>query len=268
MTDTTAPSTRGGYNFSGSGIVIAGGTSGVGLATARYLADAGATRQVLVGRNEVRGKEAVVQLQISNPECEVLFISADVNEAGAAEDVVRQAQSHLGSVDILINSTVAQYQPTLLHDIEPEKLVDILIQQAIGPILMSRAVVPVMREQKSGSIVTVASDAAKVPTPGETTIGAAMAALVTFSQTLAVEAKRYGVRVNVLTPSLIVNTGSYDRAMNAEFSKKIFDKIVSQAQLGLTEPEDLANAILFLASPMSRRITGQVISVNGGISVV
>jgi len=137
----------------------------------------------------------------------------------------------------------------------------------VGCLLLSRAMIDVMREQQSGSIINIASDAAKVPTPGETVLGAAMAAIVTFSQTLALEAKRYGVRVNVLTPSLIVNTGSYDRAMTAEFSKKIFDKIVSQAHLGLTEPKDLANAILFLASPMSRRITGQVISVNGGISI-
>ena len=266
--DTPQPYGHGGYDFSRSGILIAGGTSGVGLATARYFADAGAMKQVLVGRNEIRGKDALARLEKTNPECDVLFVAADINEAGAADEVVRQAQDHLGEVDILVNSTVAQYQPTLLHDIEPEKLIDILVQQAIGPILMSRAVAPVMRGLGRGSIITIASDAAKVPTPGETGIGAAMAAIVTFSQTLAVEAKRYGVRVNVLTPSLIVNTGSYDRAMNAEFSKKIFDKIVSQAQLGLTEPEDLANAILFLASPLSRRITGQVISVNGGISVV
>jgi 2-hydroxycyclohexanecarboxyl-CoA dehydrogenase len=271
MTDahiTSAPSPRDGYDFRGTGIVIAGGTSGVGLSTARYFADCGAAKQVIVGRNEARGKDAVTALAASNPECDVLFVAADINEVGAADDVVRQAKEHLGDVDVLVNSTVAQYQPTLLHNIAPEKLMDILVQQALGPVLMSRAVVDVMRERGRGSIVTIASDAAKVPTPGETGIGAAMAAIVTFSQTLAVEAKRYGVRVNVLTPSLIVNTGSYDRAMSAEFSKKIFDKIVSQAQLGLTEPEDLANAILFLASPLSRLITGQVISVNGGISVV
>ena len=98
-------------------------------------------------------------------------------------------------------------------------------------------------------------------------LGGAMAAIVTFTRTLALEAKRYGVRVNAITPSLIVDTGSFDRAMNQEFSKKIFDKIVSQAHLGLTTPDDLANLILYLASPLSRLITGQVISVNGGISV-
>ena len=115
--------------------------------------------------------------------------------------------------------------------------------------------------------VTIASDAAKVPTPGETCLGAAMAAIVTFSRTLALEAKRYGVRVNAITPSLIVDTGSYDRAMDQEFSKKIFDKITAQAHLGLTEPVDLANLVLFLASPLSRLITGQVVSVSGGLTM-
>jgi NAD(P)-dependent dehydrogenase (short-subunit alcohol dehydrogenase family) len=162
---------------------------------------------------------------------------------------------------------VAPYQPTLLHDIPTAELLQILVQQAAGPLLMSRAVVPFMRAQKSGAIINIASDAVKVPTPGETAIGSAMAAIVTFSRTLALEAKRYGVTVNAITPSLIVNTGSYDRAMNLEFSKKIFDKIVSQAHLGLTEPEDLANRALFFASPMASKITGQVVSVNGGISV-
>jgi NAD(P)-dependent dehydrogenase (short-subunit alcohol dehydrogenase family) len=95
-----------------------------------------------------------------------------------------------------------------------------------------------------------------------------MAAIVTFSKTLALEVKRYGIRVNIITPSLIVNTGSYDRVMeDSSFSKKIFDRIVSAAHLGLTEPEDLADAILFLASHHAKRITGQVISVNGGISI-
>lgn len=133
---------------------------------------------------------------------------------------------------------------------------------------MTRAVLPYLRSQGSGAIVNIASDAAKVPTPGETGIGAAMAAIITFSQTLAVEGKRDGIRVNVLTPSLITDTASFDRAMSQEFSKKIFDKISRQAGLGMTEPSDLAHAALFLTSPRSRRITGQVVSVNGGISVV
>jgi len=248
-------------------VVIAGGTSGVGLWTAQTLALAGAPSIVLIGRNEDRGRAAVEQVRARCPEVEVSFLPADVNDPRQAERVTAQSQETLGGVDVLVNSTVASYSPVLLHKIPLDDVHDILVRQSVGCLLLSRAMIDVMREQQSGSIINIASDAAKVPTPGETVLGAAMAAIVTFSQTLALEAKRYGVRVNVLTPSLIVNTGSYDRAMTAEFSKKIFDKIVSQAHLGLTEPKDLANAILFLASPMSRRITGQVISVNGGISI-
>ena len=195
------------------------------------------------------------------------FISTDVNTVEGATALVGTATEQMGGLDIVVNSTVAPYMPVLLHDMPIQDLHAVLTQQALGTLLVCRAAIDVMRPARSGAIVNIASDAQRVPTPGETGIGAAMAAIITFSQTLAVEAKRYGVRVNVLTPSMIVGTGSYERAMAAAFSKKIFERITSQAHLGLTEPQDLANAILFLASPLARRITGQVISVNGGISV-
>ncbi|HEX3962461.1 MAG TPA: SDR family oxidoreductase [Trebonia sp.] len=257
----------GACDFSERGILIAGGTSGVGLATAMAFASAGARRLMLVGRDAKRGKDAVDRVTSAHPQSVPAFLSADLNVPGAAEEVIAAAIPHLGRLDVLVNSTVAPYQPTLLHDIPPGELLSVLVQQAAGPMLMSRAAVPVMRAQHGGAIINIASDAVKVPTPGETVIGAAMAAIVTFSRTLALEAKRYGVTVNALTPSLIANTGSYDRAMDREFSKKVFDRIISQAHLGVTEPEDLAAVILFLASPSAAKITGQVISVNGGISV-
>lgn len=254
--------------FAGQGVVIAGGTSGVGLATAIEYVRAGCTQLVVIGRNEERGKLAVEAILEHAPDAHVEFISADLNDPASALETAETAHRVLGRIDVLVCSTAAVYQPTLLHDVAIEQLRDILVEQALGPLLMTRAVLPYLRSQGSGAIVNIASDAAKVPTPGETGIGAAMAAIVTFSQTLAVEAKRDGIRVNVLTPSLITDTASFDRAMSQEFSKKIFDKISRQAALGMTEPSDLAHAALFLTSPRSRRITGQVLSVNGGISVV
>ncbi|MTD12502.1 SDR family oxidoreductase [Nakamurella sp. YIM 132087] len=256
-----------GFDLAGRGVVITGGTSGVGLATAIAFARAGVRRPVLVGRNQERGKDAVRAVVAAVPDADPQFLAADANDPVMVEDAAATAVGLLGRVDVLVNSTVAPYQPTLLHHIPLADVATILTQQALGPLMMSRALLPHMQQSGGGSIINIASDAARVPTPGETVLGAAMAAIVTFSRTLAVEGKRNGVRVNVITPSLIVNTGSYDRAMSLEFSKKIFDKIVSQAHLGLTEPEDLANTVLFLASDLSRRITGQVISINGGISV-
>ncbi|HVV07940.1 SDR family oxidoreductase [Amycolatopsis sp.] len=266
MTDSV-PRADEGFDFSGSGVLIAGGTSGVGLATAVAFAQAGCRRLMLLGRNEERGKRALDHVLGAVPGAHAEFLSADANDPASATEAASETHRRLGGIDVLVNSVVAPYQPTPLHEIPVEEVRDILTQQALGPLVMSRAVLPFLREQGSGSVINIASDAAKVPTPGETVLGAAMSAIVTFSRTLALEAKRYGVRVNAITPSLIANTGSYDRAMAQPFSKKIFGKITSQAHLGLTEPEDLANLTLFLASPLSRLITGQVVSVNGGISV-
>lgn len=269
MSDRTdgPPHAADGYDFAETAVLITGGTSGVGLATATAFAQAGCRRLTVLGRNEERGKRAVEHVRNTVAGAEIEFLSADANDPATAEEAAREANRRMGSIDVLVNSTVAPYSPTLFRNTPIEDVAKVVTEQAVGPLLMSRAVLPHMAAQQSGSIVNIASDAAKVPTPGETCIGAAMGAIVTFSRTLALEAKRDGVRVNVITPSLIVDTGSYDRAMNEEFSKKIFERVISQAHLGLTEPGDLANLALFLASPMSRLITGQVVSVNGGISV-
>ena len=264
-----APRADEAFDFSGSAVLIAGGTSGVGLATAIAFAQTGCGRLMLLGRTQERGKRAVDRVLKSVPGAQAEFISADANDPVAAVEAAAEVHRRLGAIDVLVNSVVSPYQPTLFHDITADAVRDILTAQALGPLLMSRAVISFMRERGTGSIINIASDAAKVPTPGETCLSAAMAAIVTFSRTLALEAKRYGVRVNAITPSLIVDTGSFDRVMSQshEFSKKIFERITAQAHLGLTEPADLANLVLFLASPLARLITGQVISVNGGISI-
>jgi NAD(P)-dependent dehydrogenase (short-subunit alcohol dehydrogenase family) len=132
---------------------------------------------------------------------------------------------------------------------------------------MMHAVLPIMRAQGAGAIVNVASDAAKVATPGETIIGAAMGAILAFSRAAALEEKRSGIRINVLTPSLIANTPGAALIFSDPFSAKMFEKATAQAHLGVAEAEDLAVMAVFLSSPAARRITGQAISVNGGISV-
>jgi NAD(P)-dependent dehydrogenase (short-subunit alcohol dehydrogenase family) len=119
---------------------------------------------------------------------------------------------------------------------------------------------------EGSAIVNVASDAAKVPTPGESVIGAAMAGIAMFSRTFAMEAKRQKIRINVVTPSLVKNTLTHDRLMADRFSSKLFEKAIERAHLGVPDPADVAAAILFLLSPQSAKITGQVISVNAGIS--
>jgi 2-hydroxycyclohexanecarboxyl-CoA dehydrogenase len=249
-----------------SAVVVVGGTSGVGLAAARQFAAAGARGIALIGRNKERGTRALAALHDAAPAANVAYFHGDANDIASATAAFERALDRFAGVDVLINTTAGSYVPRLFFLTELADIGPMLVQQALAPMIMSRLALPAMREQRSGVIINVASDAAKVPTPGESVIGAAMAAIVVFSRTLAIEAKRDGIRVNVLTPSLIGNTDVYERIMADPFSAKLFSNAASLAHLGVTQPEDLAALMLFLASPAAARLTGQAISVNGGIS--
>lgn len=253
-------------SYQDSSVVITGGTSGVGLAAALQFADAGVQRLALVGRNAERGEAARKAVLRHKPGIQVEFIAADANKLEQARHAVAEAAGRLGGIDVLVNSTIGLYTPNPLQNIDPEDIEPIILQTVLAPLLMSRLVLPAMRERGGGVILNMASDAAKVPTPGETVLGAGMAAIVVFSRTLAMEAKRFGIRVNALTPSLIEGTPTAQRNQAGGFSAKLFEKIVPMAQLGVATPDDLAALIVFLAGPQAARLTGQTISVNGGIS--
>lgn len=255
-------------SFPDSTILITGGTSGVGLATAKRLASSGARRIALAGRNHERGARAVEAVKAVAPDADVHFVAGDANDLAQAQKIVETAASLLGSIHILVNCTAdnTRYKPEPLINLPAENIADTLLSVALAPMLMSRLVLPRMKQSNGGVIINIASDAAKVPTPGETVLGAAMSAICVFSRTLAMEAKRFGVRVNALTPSLIEGTPTAAAVQEGGFSAKLFAQVRSMAALGVCMPEDLAETIAFLVSPAAAKITGQVISVNSGIS--
>jgi NAD(P)-dependent dehydrogenase (short-subunit alcohol dehydrogenase family) len=238
----------------------------VGLETAAQFAERGA-RVVVLGRDPQRGLRACEFCRERAPGASVEFVAVDATDPRAAVEAERVARSKLGgAIDVLVNTSGPSHLPSLLHQIPIEEVRTIIDRLVLPPLHMTHAALPAMRERRSGSVINIASDAAKVATPGETIIGAAMAAIVMFSRAAALEAKREGVRINVLTPSLIANTPGSAWIATDPFSSRMFEKAASMANLGVAEPEDLAAMILFLASPAARRITGQAISINGGIS--
>jgi len=248
------------------GVLICGGTSGVGLATAIQFVEAGVTRIGLNGRDLKRGEAAKQMVSARAPGATVEFIAGDCNEVEQARSVCETARERLGSVDVLVNSTIGPYGPKLFHNIPLEDIPRIVAMQMLAPLLTSRMVTPWMRECGGGAIINIASDAAKIATPGEAVIGAAMAGIVMFSRALAIEGKRDGIRINSVTPSIIEGTANYETVMSDEFSSKLFGKAIKMAQLGVVQADDLAALIVFLASPQAAKLTGQAISVNGGIS--
>ncbi|MEP9355222.1 SDR family oxidoreductase [Xanthobacter sp. KR7-65] len=244
--------------------LITGGTSGIGLATALRFAAMG-HRVVLNGRNVERGADAVARVRAATPGAEVYMVAADVSQAAGAAHLVERAASLLGGrIGVLVNAAGGDFVPQLFKDASLETLDAIVRHWLLSTAFCCRAALPHLGP--GSAIVNVASDAAKVPTPGEAIIGGAMAGIAMFSRTLAMEAKRDGIRVNVVTPSLVLDTLTHARVTADGFSARLFEKAVAMAHLGLPGPDDVAALVCFLAGPEAAHITGQVVSVNGGIS--
>jgi NAD(P)-dependent dehydrogenase (short-subunit alcohol dehydrogenase family) len=253
--------------FSDRGVAILGGTGGVGIEAACGFAENGARGVVLLGRNAERGARACDTVRSRVPDARVSFVAVDATNPAEVEKAAVEAERQLGQIDVLVTTSGPTDTPRLLHRFTLEEMSPVLDSIVLPPILMMGAVLPAMRARGDGVIVAVASDAAKVATPGESLIGAGMAAIAMFARTAAVEAKREGVRINVVTPSVIAESTGSAILFADPFSTKLWDKAASLASLGVPNTRDVADTILFLAGPAARRITGQVVSVNGGISV-
>ena len=241
------------------GVAILGGTAGVGFEAAAQFAGTGA-RVVVLGRNDDRGAAAVAKLLARVPGGSIAFVRVDAADAQDAVRAENEARVLLGQIDVLMCTTGPSHPPELLHEIPIDEVMPRIDEITRPPLHMMSAVLPAMRAAGGGAMVIVASDAAKTATPGETLVGAAMGCIVMFARAAALEEKRRGIRINLLTPGAALIDSS-------PFAAKLFQKAAAMAHLGVADASDLAAMALYLASPAARRITGQAISINGGISV-
>jgi NAD(P)-dependent dehydrogenase (short-subunit alcohol dehydrogenase family) len=253
-------------DFSQCVALVTGSTSGIGFEIAAQLAEAGVRRLAISGRDPERGDAAARALSQRVPECDVRFLSCDLSQRDNAAKLVAEIVEAFGGIDILVTSIPGHLSPQPFHQV-PVEAFEEQLQSHLGSVMYTcRAVMPHMIARAGGVIINLSSDAAKVATPGEAIQGACKAGVVMFSRTLALEASRYGIRVNAITPSIVKDTSAYKRVMASEFSQRLFAKAEAKAKLGVATPADIAPLAVFLAGPGAAKITGQAISVNGGIS--
>ncbi len=239
---------------------MTGGTSGIGEATVRIFLQAGA-RVVVATRGKTRWAEAV---QALTPLGEVRFIRTDVREEAAVRRMVADTVEILGGLDILVNSAgVINRIP--LHELELEAWNEVLTPNLTGVYLTSRHALSHLRESR-GAIVNVASYLAfRAGTARTVAYNAAKAGVVALTRTMAVAYGPDGVRVNAVCPGFIPT--ELNRSVWESFDDEQWRRIAENYPLRrVGAPEDVAYAILFLASKEAAWITGTCLLVDGGLT--
>ncbi len=245
-------------------VVVTGGGGGIGSATCLRYAGAGA--RVVVWDINLVAAEAVAG-KIKAAGGTALAIAADLTDFAATAAAVAGIEAGFGAIDILVNNAGWDLFVPFLKS-EPafwSKLIDINLRSVLN---ITHPVLARMVERKAGRIVSIASDAARVGASGEAVYAACKAGVIAFSKTLAREHARHGITCNVVCPG-ITTTEMLDNFMEASGNKeKLRDAFTKAVPLGrLGRPEDLPGAILFLSSEDAAFITGQVISVSGGLTM-
>lgn len=246
--------------------IVVGGTGGIGSHIVRKLAAAG-DNVVLIYRSAQDKAEALAR-EIAADGGTCLLLQADLTAADAAAAMARQTVERFGRIDVLVNTQGYIHQLALFHE---EPLAD--IQRSVDIELMSvihacRAVIPQMIRQGSGRIVTVGSDSGKVGSTAEAVSAACRGGVIALSKSLARELARHKVTVNVVCPGP-TETDLLDRMRNVPgLTAKLMESMVRAIPMrrpGL--PEEVADLALFLASPQASYITGQAVSVSGGLTM-
>ena len=245
-------------NLAGKVGVVTGGSGGIGAATCRLLA-ANGVKVAVNGRDET--KIAVVVEAIRSAGGEVLGVAADCTDLAAVERMRKQAEGELGPVEVVCAfAGGGRARPGPVAQTTEEEWHSTVDANLTATFLTLKSFLPGMIERGGGSIVTMASSAARFPTGAPTPYAAAKAGVIVLTSQVANEVGRYGVRVNCLAPHTVLVERTR-RFMPEEQQRRI----AAQIPLGrLGTPEDVALAALFLASESSSWITGVTLDVAGG----
>lgn len=244
--------------FKDKTVVVTGAASGIGLATAKAFAEVGA-QVALTDINADAGERAANDLKSTG---DVRFMRLDVTDPDSAESLANRIQTELGRLDVLVNAAGWDIIEPFINNTR-EYWAKIVGLNFMGPVQVTRAMLPLLFASGSGRIVNVASDAGRVGSFGETVYAGAKGGVIAFTKSLAREVTRQNVRVNCVCP------GPTDTPLFASQSEKMRIALANAIPMKrVAKPSEIADAVLFFASDRSSFITGQVLSVSGGLTMV
>lgn len=236
--------------------IVTGAGQGIGRAIALLFAQEG-TKVAVVDWNPDTGQETLGLLRRAGGEG--LFIGADIALAEEVRGVVDQVHQQWGRIDILVNNAGFD-RPAGIFKINAEDWEAVLGVHLRGAMVFMHRVMPIMREQKDGRIINMSSIYGKIGGKGEIAYATAKAGLLGLTKSVAKEVGKFGIRVNAVLPGLTATP-----AIQTMMAEKFKEEILARTPLGrMAQPEEIARAVLFLASDDSSFITGAGLEVSGG----
>lgn len=239
-------------------VIVTGGASGIGRATALLLAREGA--RIVVGDVDVPGGRAVAA-EGAAERLAIDYLPLDLTSSVSIDDFAAAAQERAGRIHGLVNAAGwDSIQPFLENP--PEMWDRIIAVNLMGAVRLTRGVLPPMVEARAGKIVNIASDAGRVGSTGETVYAAAKGGLIAFTKSLARELARYRINVNCVSP------GPTDTPLFQRQPERIKEALTRAIPFRrIAQPIEIAQAVLFFLSGRADYITGQVLSVSGGLTM-
>lgn len=251
------------YSFAGKVALIAGGTSGIGLATGRKLLAQGA-KVALIGSQLQKGQEALAEL--TSYGAKVCFIQGDISQVSQCRSVVEETIAKLGRLDIVINSA-GIYLEKAIDDVTEEEFDHMMNVNMKGTYFICKYALPYLRQGGGGAIINISSDAGINGNCLCTTYCASKGAVTTFTKALSLEAIHYGIRVNCVCPGDVDTPMLQTQLSGVDKPEEYLRQMASLYPIGrIAQPEEIAKVICFLASDDASFVNGAIWTVDGGLT--